>query len=94
MAPQQHIRLNDLTEAPDLVKTMAVSVSLPRLRTLGRHIALVGARIATTASILGGTGLWITPFARFSHAAGDFVGAGGDDGPVVVRIGICGAGDG
>ena len=73
---------------------MTVSVSLPNPTALGRHIALIGAQFTVTASILGGTGLGILPLTRLSHTAGDFVGAGGDDGPVVIRVGIRGAGDG
>ena len=90
----QHIRLDDLTEAPDLVKTMTVSVSPLHPAALGRHIPLVGARVASTASVLCGTGLGVLPRARFPDAASDLVGAGRDDGTVVIRVGIRGAGDG
>ena len=72
---------------------VAVEMSLP-MPALGGGIALVRTRVAGTASILGLAGIWVFPFAFLADTASDGVGAGGDDGPVVVGIGVCCARDG
>lgn len=83
----------DLTETSDFVYAVAVKVSLLGL-ALGGRIALVGARVAGAGASFGRAGLGVLPFAIATDAADEGVGAGGDDGPVVVGVGVCCAGDG
>ena len=95
--PRQDTALDNLTETSDLVKTMTVSVSLSHhLSALDLDMAFLflGAQLAIAAPVLCGTRFGVFPFARLSDAAGDFVGTGRDDGSVVIRVGVCGAGDG
>ena len=86
--------LDDLTEPPDLVYAVAVDMSLGLGLTLGSRIALVGTFVAGARSLFGRTGLGVLPLAVLTDAAGDGVGAGGDDGAVVVGVGVRRAGDG
>ena len=73
---------------------MAVEMSLGFGLGLRSRIALIRPRVAGAASILGRTGLGILPFATLANAASDGVGAGGDDGAVVVGVGVRCARDG
>lgn len=61
---------------------------------LGYRISLVGTGVAGAAAVFRRTGLGVAPFAILADAADDGVGAGGDDGPVVVREGVCCSCDG
>ena len=73
----------------------AVAVKMaPKLLALGDGIALVSARIAGAAALFGRPGFGVLPLAILAHAADQFVRAGCDDGPIVVRVRVRGAGDG
>lgn len=73
---------------------VAVQMSLGLGLTLGSRVALVGTFVAGAGSVFGGTGLGVLPRAVLTDAAGDGVGAGGDDGTVVLGVGVCCARDG
>lgn len=94
----ENMASEDLTEAPDFVYAVAVQMSLLRHHHLGlalsRRIALISPRIAGTRAGLGLAGLGVLPLAARADAAGDAVRAGGDDGAVVVRVRVRGAGGG
>lgn len=83
----------DLTETSDFVYAVAVKMSLLGL-ALGGRIALVGARVAGAGAGFGRAGFGVLPFAIVTDAADEGIGAGGDDGPVVIGIGVRCAGDG
>ena len=87
------IHLNDLAKTSNLVFSMAVKVA-PELLALGDGIALVSARIAGAAALFGRPGFGVLPLAILAHAADQLVRAGRDDGSVVVRVRVRGAGDG
>ena len=87
-------RLYDLTETPGLVLAMAVNMSLGFDLCLRGRITLVGTGVASAGASFRRTGLGILPTTARTDAAGNFVGAGGDDGPVVIWVGIRCAGDG
>ena len=74
--------------------TVAVKMAPELGLALGDGIALVGARIACAAAVFGGPGFGVLPLAILAHAADQFVRAGRDDGSVVVRVRVRGAGDG
>ena len=93
IAPQG-LRLDDLAETPDLVFAVAVEVSPGLGLGLGGHIALVETRVAGARAGLGRPGFVVLHFASLTDAAVDGVGAGGDDGSVVVGVGVRCAGDG
>lgn len=86
--------LDDLTETPELVYAVAVQMSLGLGLTLGSRVALVGTFVAGAGSVFSRTGLGVLPRAVLPNAAGDGVGAGGDDGTVVLGVGVCCARDG
>ena len=93
IAPQG-LRLDDLAETSDLVFAVAVKVSPGLGLGLGGRIALVETSVAGARARLGRPGLGVLHSASRTDAAVDGVGAGGDDRPVVVGVGVCCAGDG
>ena len=72
--------------------TMGVQMSLLSL-ALSLGITLIEAQFARTAPVLGRASLWVLPLAVLADAASDLVRASRDDGAVVVRIRVGGAGD-
>lgn len=68
---------------------MAMEMSLGVGLGLGRRITLVGAGVAGAGTVFGRAGLGVRPWAILIDAAVDGIGAGGDDGPVVVGEDIC-----
>ena len=91
---QDKVHLNDLAETSDLVFAMAVKMAPELGLALGDGIALVGARIAGAAALFGGPGFGVLPLAILAHAADQLVRASRNDGSVVVRVRVRGAGDG
>ena len=79
---------DDLAETPDLVYAVAVKMSPGLGLGLGGRITFVGTRIAAAGAGLGRTGLGVTPLAVLTDAAGDGIGAGGNNGPVVIGEGV------
>lgn len=73
---------------------MAVEMSLGLGLAFGGRIALVGTRVAGASTGFGRSGFGVLCRATVTNAAVDGVGAGGDDGPVVIRVGVRRAGDG
>lgn len=61
---------------------------------LGGRITFVGTRVTGAGAGLGRTGLGVLPLTVLTDAAGDSVGAGGNDGPVVIGEGVACARDG
>ena len=90
------LRLDDLAETPDLVFAVAVKVSPGLGLGLGGRIdvALVETGVAGAGAGFGRPGFGVLHVAGCTDAAVDGVGAGRDDGPVVVRVGVRGASDG
>ena len=86
--------LDNLTEASDFMCAMCVNMSLGLGLRLGCRIALIGTLIAATRACLGRAGLGVRPRALLTDAAVDGVGAGRDDGPVVVGEHVRRTGDG
>ena len=91
---QHKIHLNDLAETSDLVFAVAVKMAPELGLALGDSVPLVGARIAGAAALFGRSGFGVLPLAILAHAADQLVRAGRDDGSVVVRERVRGAGDG
>ena len=67
---------------------MAVKMSLGIGFDLGVRITLVGTGVAVARTSFGRPGLVVLPSAIRTNAAVDGVGAGGDNGPVVVGVGV------
>ena len=91
---QRKVHLNDLAETSNLVFAMAVKMAPELGLALGHGIPLVGAGIAGAAAVLGRPGFGVLPLAVLAHAADQLVRAGRDDGSVIVRVRVRGAGDG
>lgn len=88
------IHSNDLAETSNLVFPMAVKMAPELGLAFGDGVPLVGARVAGAAALFGGAGFGVLPLAVLAHAADQLVRAGRDDGSVVVRERVRGAGDG
>lgn len=87
-------RSHDLIETPGLVLAMVVDMSLSFNLCLRDRVTLVGAGVASAGASFRRAGLGILPTTARTDAADNFVGAGGDDGPIVIWVGIRCAGDG
>ena len=74
--------------------SMAVEMSLGLGLAFRGRVALVGTRVAGAGTGFGLTGQGVLPLATVTNAADDGVGAGGNDGAVVIREGVCCAGNG
>ena len=73
---------------------VGVEMSVGLGLVFGDRIALIETLVAATRACLGRAGLLILPRAILTNAAVDGVGAGRDDGPVVVGEGVRCTGDG
>ena len=91
---QHKVHLNDLAETSNLVFAMAVKMAPELGLALGDRIPLVGARVAGAAALFGRPGFGVLPLAVLAHAADQLVRAGRNDGSVIVRVRVRGAGDG